>query len=55
MDFFEPKKKLDAAAEPAPKKQATLDSMQDILKTGFNVSFAEFPPTLVFHFIFLTI
>ena len=32
----------DDAAEPAPKKQATLDSMQDILKTELDVSFAEF-------------
>ena len=32
----------DAAAEPAPKKQATLDNLQEILKTELDVSFAEF-------------
>ena len=31
----------DAAAEPAPKKQATLDNLQEILKTELDVSFAE--------------
>ena len=34
--------RTDAAAEPAPKKQATLDSMKDILNTEMDVSFAEF-------------
>ena len=32
----------DAAAEPALKKQATLDNLQEILKTELDVSFAEF-------------
>ena len=32
----------DAAAEPSPKKQATLDNLQEILKTELDVSFAEF-------------
>ena len=40
--IFLSKQKPDAAAEPVPKKQATSDSMQDILKTELDVSFAEF-------------
>ena len=32
----------DAAAEPSPKKQATLDNLQGILKTELDVFFAEF-------------
>ena len=32
----------DAAAEPSPKKQATLDNLQEILKSELDVSFAEF-------------
>ena len=32
----------DATAEPAPKKQATLDNLQEILKTELDVSLAEF-------------
>ena len=40
--IFLSQQKPDAAAEPAPKEQATLESMQDILKTGLDVSFAEF-------------
>ena len=39
---FLSQQKPDAAAEPVPKKQATLDSMQDILKTELDVSFVEF-------------
>ena len=39
---FLSQRKPDAAAEPAPKKQATLDNLQEILKTELDVSFAEF-------------
>ena len=39
---FLSQQKPHAAAEPAPRKQATLDSMQDILKTELDVSFADF-------------
>ena len=31
----------DAAAEPAPKKQATLDNLQEILKTDLDSIFSR--------------
>ena len=40
--IFLSQQKPGAGAELAPKKQATLESMQDILKTELDVSFAEF-------------
>ena len=40
--IFLSKQNPDASAEPAPKKQATLDNLQEILKTELDVSFAEF-------------
>ena len=40
--IFLSQQKPGAAAEPRPKKQATLDSMQDTLKTELYVPFAEF-------------
>ena len=40
--IFLSQQKSDEPAESAPKKQATLDALQDILKTELDVSFAEF-------------
>ena len=40
--FFLSQQNPDAAAEPALKKQATLDNLQEVLKTELDVSFAEF-------------
>ena len=40
--IFLSQQKPDAAAESAPRKQATLDSMQDIWNTELDVSLAEF-------------
>ena len=43
----------DAAAEPAPKKQATLDNLQEILKTELDYFLLSSCTTLVYHFISL--
>ena len=40
--IFLSQQKPDAAAEPASKEQATLDNLQEILKTELDVSFAGF-------------
>ena len=49
--IFLRQQRRDAAAEPAPQKQSTLDSMQDIFKTELHVSLAElmFQAGVPFH------